>query len=478
MTNEIVWVRVEEHARPAARYRQDGHQWVLDAVLPPTTQAPFDIGVLEDALWNDGSPLQVIVLGTLSHPPGTRLRGRLLGAFAPAGADSPPWLVAAVADDPLTAAWQQIADLPADLQSALRRHWDGGTPPQVVSATTATAWAQEALRAFRLAQAAVRTGERGPAWRPPRRYTGPTDAGDATHYTAAEYTFFQLPYRFQRYVEQHLAPDERVLYAIWRPAMTSRQARRWWRRRTRHEGVVLLTTQRLLNLTELVPPDRAGVRYGFHALSGPLERLHAASLERIADDAFLLHTAWQAADGSHTEAWEFPIQNLSALRELLTFLEAFLPRPGSRALQRSTPPDPPDPLPPLHDPAANEATATQRLDTRFRHWLAGHLPPDETPQAWALWPAWYTSRQARVMLVTDRHLWLLQDSPAGPQLQQQIPLGAIAALGFQASILGSALTLYRPGEPLRLEFPYPALAAFRAAGERLRRCLAASPARP
>jgi hypothetical protein len=60
-----------------------------------------------------------------------------------------------------------------------------------------------------------------PAWQPLRVGRPTPSFVEADRYTAAEYTFFELPHRFQHYVSEALAPDKRILYAARRPTISS-----------------------------------------------------------------------------------------------------------------------------------------------------------------------------------------------------------------------------------------------------------------
>jgi len=471
-----LWLRVKRAGRVYARYRFDDGETVLETVHLPDMVYPFDIGVLEKAIWRDGEELHAALLGVVSHPPGTRVAVRLLGALT-TGGHRPAWFVCVPEVDPTARGWHSPDDLPAELAANLLRtlEREEGASLDWLSAEYVEEMVREARRNYRLLQkSAPHTAS--PAWKPADRYGGVTDFTEAEHYTAAEYTFFQLPYRFQDYLSQHLSDDERGLYAIWRPSMTSRLQKRLFKRTRLNEGVLFLTTQRLMYLVELVPPDRSGVRYGFRAVSGALERLRSYKILRPAEHSAVLQTEWEARGGVQTLQWEFPLSSLSALRELVPFLEPCLPQNATRALRRATLPPPPDPLPPLTDPAANDPKPLRELDARFREWMEAELG-DEAVYAWALWPAWEREDGvAEVLIVTSERLLVVPDPAAKLPLRLNVRMADIAALDFQASILGSAITLHIPRgdkvEEVRLAFPYPAVAAFRAAYESLRRGVA------
>ncbi len=473
---ENLWLTVRSAGRVYARYRLEEGQTFLEAVHLPERECPFDAGTLDNAIWPDGEALHAILLGAVSHSPGTRVAVRLLGALAGEGG-RPDWFVCVPEADPTTQGWHSPNDLPHDLTSALLQILENEEMVALrwLAPEQAEEMVREARRNYRLLQKNTPRSS-APAWKPADRYGGVTDFTEAEHYTAAEYTFFQLPYRFQDYLGQHLSDDERGLYALWRPSMTSRLQKRFFKRTRLNEGVLFLTTQRLIYLVELVPPDRSGVRYGFRAVSGALERLRAYKILRPAEHSVVLQTEWEARGGVQSLQWEFPLSGLSALRELLSLLEPCLPQNATRALRRATWPSPPDPLPPLTDPAANDPAPLRELDARFRRWLDDGFA-DEPVYAWALWPAWEKEDGvAEALIVTQKRVLIAADPAAKRPFRLDVPLTDIAVLDFQASILGSAITLHIPRggevEEVRLSFPYPAVAAFRSAYESLRRGVA------
>jgi len=337
---------------------------------------------------------------------------------------------------------------------------------------------QEAQRAYRMAVSTV-VGDRAyPLWRPPAPYRGRLAFARLEHYTEAEYTFFQLPHRFQEYIASHLAGDERILYALWRPRFSRRTRGLFWRRQAVHEGVLILTDQRLLHLTELVPPDSAGVRYGFFSHMGILERLQDIGVQAEDGDILFLQARWRTARGVEETRWAFPRQTQDALMNFLPIVRPFTPgHCGPYALRRADVPPPPETLVPLLDPAANDSKDVERLTHRFRQWIDQYL--DEPVQAWALLPAWaHDSGVAHVFLVTPHALWDIPDPGAASlATPRHRPLADISTLIFQDSILNAYVEMHVPERAkthsVRLSFPYGSMRAFHTLTERMRRCMVA-----
>jgi hypothetical protein len=311
-----------------------------------------------------------------------------------------------------------------------------------------------------------------PAWQPIRMSRPSASFAEAERYTAAEYTFHEMPYRFQHYISEYLAPDERILYATRRPAMPS-QRKRWFRREQLQEGVLILTSQRLIQLVELIPPDSANIRYGFHTSVGALERLSDVTLTTLGTN-LLLQTKWQTAHGEVALEWESPEHTHASLDEMAKFLRGFQADADACALRRAAPPPPPNKLPTLTDTASNDPAELIPINERFAAALAKSLQPGEQARAWALLPKWFQhQKNDQCLVVTERRILILPDHTL------EIPLTQVATLEYTASILESSLVIghIQEGSVQRkvILFPYPAQDAFRNCFEAARRCMAVLP---
>jgi len=482
MSRGIVQIEIVRPGRPVGVYRPDpeDERLHLQEIHMPDRRVSVDHAIVLRTLTVENTPLPVLLLGTASHPPGTRLFARIIGGIHNGMEGRPPVLVAVADADPTCAS---LSDIP-DLDAEQRQQVMAGL--QVFAAVDVHAWLerdqvwpqiQEAQRAYRLALNARATDEASPLWRPPAPYRGRLAFARVEHYTEAEYTFFQLPRRFQGYVASHLAPDERILIALWRPRLRSHLQGTFWRRPIIYEGVLILTDQRLLHLTELVPPDSAGVRYGFTSHMGVLERLNDVRVDELSGDVLLLRTRWRTARGDEEVVWEFPAAQHAALEELLVHLRSFLPGAGNGyILRRAHVPPPLDPLPPLVDPATNDPAQVTALQDRFSQWLEDHL--SEPVQTWALLPAWaHPSAVAHLLLVTPSTLWQIPDPQAASvSSPRKWALKDVGTLVFQDSILNAYLEVRLPhtrGKGVRFSFPHGAIRAFYSLAERTRRCMIA-----
>jgi hypothetical protein len=263
--------------------------------------------------------------------------------------------------------------------------------------------------------------------------------------------------------------------------MRSHRQRSWLGGEKLQEGVLILTTQRLLQLVELTPPGNSGVRYGFNAHLGPLERLAEVNLDLFSKETMLLKTFWRARINRQTVEWEFPLTVRPSLEALMHFLHKFIDdSTRGSALRKATPPAPSALLPRLKDPASNNPEELEPINERFTAVLPDIVKPDEKVHTWALWPAWFEDRgYPQVLLITDQRLLVIPDpeKKRGPTLE--VPLGNLTTLEYVGSILSSHIGLNIAQQDtihqLQLRFPYPAERAFHSCFEELRRCMAVIP---
>lgn len=487
MLNEAIEVEISQPGRPTGKYSSlSATQLKLEELIFPTEPLPFDLAYLPGTATREGDCLGVMLLGNISHPPRTIVSGRVLGAIGNNG--NGLFILATTSLDPIAEELIDIADLPekirAEISGYLKVHRKWEAPFDWIDKEETERIIRDAVIRFR--QEKLETRKRStttPAWQPIDRTGRVIGYTEAEHYTEAEYTYFQLPYQFQHYFNTFLADDERILYALRRPAMRSSLQHSWLGGAKLQEGVLILTNQRLVHLVELMPPDSSGVRYGFNAQLGPLERLSEFSLEPYRQVALFLRTCWVTKQNTQTLEWEFPLQAGEALDELRNFLQKFVDHNTSGlAIRRAMPASPPEKLPRLTDPAANSPEELEPINERFNSLLGEWMAPGETAQAWALWPAWFEKRgYPQILLVTDRRLLILSDPGQSGMPSVEVQLDDLATLEYEGSILSSHIGLHIAQEdriqPLRLTFPYSGEKAFRHCFEALRRCMAAIPLR-
>jgi hypothetical protein len=475
---DIYEVEIIQPRRPVGQYQLLEDQILrLQEIIYPDTCLPFDLAVLPKTLTLKGESLPVILIGEVSHPPHTRLQAHVIGGVRRA-ADEFYLIGVPVADERYN--WENSpSQLSASVRNQLGERLSQGSEIEWFGKDSVASLILEARGKYHRARMEViREDTVRPAWLPADRDGRVVGYTEAEHYTDAEYTYFQLPYRFQHYMDQHLAKDERILFALSRPAIKSEVQRTWLGRKQLQEGVVILTDQRLIHLAELIPPDRSGVRYGFQSQVGVLERLCDVRCNPSGDKNLLLRTVWAAAGGSASIEFELPATSGPGIEPLRCFLNRFISdADSSRTLRRIALPEIPEQLPPLQDVAANDPKEVEWINQQFFSLLATSLPASEKAIAWALWPARFEKKgYASVLVVSDRCVRVLPDPKAGAQEIIEIPLQQIGAFDYTASILDSSLSFrwIDSGIPktTQLRFPYPAEKAFRRCFEAIRRCTA------
>jgi len=346
MEETLIELRVEISGGPHARYEHNfqtgGPQ--LAEVVYPAERLPGDLCAAQDTLTDAQSPLSALLLGNLSHAPDCLVWGRLLGMIERrAGQRRQRHLIAVAAGDPHFAGVNSVEELSDQRRNQVELFFRFGAAGQPVEVqwpgvTAAHALVHEARQAFRLAQAENRSAAlTEPAWKPMRGAKQTAVPRETERHTAAEYAFYRLPYRFQKYIEEHLALNERILYGLHRPAMRSTLNHTFLRHRRLEEGVFVVGDQQVAQVVELMPPDRAGIRYGFVARGSVPERLEAVELHPLTADVLGLSVIWRASGGSEKLVWEFPMAQQAALEAALDLLGGWLPLPYDVRLRRGGP---------------------------------------------------------------------------------------------------------------------------------------------
>ncbi len=475
--NDFIEVRVVSAGDDCACYTYDPAIGGLRlsgfhrAALP----TPFDYAEVPDssADGDDNAPVWLIM--PRSAFPGAVVTARPIGLLVSRdGAREWRRVIAVAAADPQSASIITPDDLPAEQRQALMdfacREGAHTSSPTVVwePAQAAHAWIQQARQQARLARAGRKQGPAYPAWKPlGYKVAGARRLSEAEPHSEAEYAYHQLPFRFQKYVDEYLAPSERILFAVNRPAMKGAPALRsgsgqafkrlFAPRPTLQEGILFITDQQLTLVTEIVPPDSANIRYGYIAHTAPPERVAAMDVALPHQGIATLNIVWRAAQGQQTTLWEFPAEAADELREAVAIVSRWQPEPNDRRLRRATPPDPLQI--PLRDPASNSADDIAPVAARLEAAITSELRPRETVLARALLPAWVEHRgYAEALVITNQRLLRIPDPAAASHLPCSRDLADLASVEFSMSILESYLAVYtvREGRTQveRIVFPY------------------------
>jgi inorganic pyrophosphatase len=441
----------------------------LSGVYRTRRPAPADLAILPDTSADGQSDLAVLLVTHRATLPGCVVKARPIGVLELRDGQQPDWCIIAVPpEDEGMRRVLSVDDLPEarrlDLMAYVQTKHTGaaGGSLRWGDAAEASRVIYEARRAARAARARSRRGGAAiPAWKPlGSRVAGATRASDTEPYTEAERAYLQLPNRFQRYVDDYLAYSERILFAVHRPAMKSNMRRTWLTSQTLQEGIMFITDQQVALVTENLPPDRAGIKYGYVVHTGAPERVESAEIKPVGRSA-CFEIILRAAGGRQRVMWEFPLEAADELNEAARVVRRWRPVPGSCSLRRAQGPKPIDMR--LHDPAANDPSDVWPVAARLQDALASRLATSERLLAGALLPAWADhDNVAHLLAVSDHRLLWLPDADSGQQMSPAAyELRLIASLEFTSSILASwlALNVVEQGEVKRITIAFPYTAA-------------------
>jgi inorganic pyrophosphatase len=458
----------------------------LSGVHRTSQPAPVDHAVVPETSPDGDADLDVLLVSHRSTLPGCMVIARPIALLEVRRNGSQDYRIVAVpaADDALSGV-RALQDLAQERRQAIaafaQASLDGQSEATLLwgDAARASQVIHQAKQAARLARAKARkSGSAAPAWKPlGRRVLGARRASDTEPHTEAEYAYQQLPHRFQKYVEEYLAHDERILFAVNRPAMPSALKRTWFARETLQEGILFITDQQVALVTEILPPGESNVRYGYIVHTGIPERLASVSVESIGGSA-CFHVTWRAVGGEQRATWEFPAQAADELREGAELLRRWQPIQGDQRLRRAYGPEPVEME--LRDPAANDPQETASVAQRLTEALQRELANRECVLARALLPGWADRQKvARMFAVTDRRAVLLPDPSGNHRLKPDSYWSQhITSVEYTSSILESwlALNVLEMGKVRRVTIDIPnTAAAFHVCFTALRQQLVAIP---
>lgn len=485
--DDFIEVRVVEPGDDCNLYTYDPNVQGLrlSGVHRTIQSAPADHAVVPDTSPDGESDLGVLLVSHRSTFPGCVVSARPIALLeVRRNGYQEHQVIAVPAADEAMHTVQAFEDLPEERRQAIaafvRENLGGleGSDLLWGDAARAHEVVHQARQAARLAKAKTRqSGTAAPAWRPlGYQVAGARRASDTEPHTDAEHAYHRLPYRFQKYVDEYLVHNERILFAVNRPAMQSALKRAWFTRETLQEGILFITDQQVALVTEILPPGQSNIRYGYIVHTGIPERIESARVEILAGHA-CFQVVWRAAGGEQHVTWEFPAEAADELAEAVNILSGWRPRPGDIRLRRAYGPEPIEME--LRDPSANDPKEVEPVAQRLTDALGKELASGEVVLARALLPQWADGRTARVLAVTSRRVILLPDPSSGQRGRSDIyPLERITSVEFTSSILESwlAFNVVDGGQARRaaLRFPNTA-AAFQTCFTALRQQLVAVP---
>ncbi|MBI2913968.1 MAG: inorganic diphosphatase [Chloroflexi bacterium] len=466
-----VQVIVEEPAGSHNLYTYDQRRQAfrLSGVnLQAEAARPFEVGRVANTLGVDGAALKAVVLVTAPTFPGCLVEARVVGAMASAVEDGTQLcLVGVPTVDPSWDAPPEVAGLPAELRHLLEHsvpgfgRWLSGEEVAPLVREAAEAY----WRAKAKAESAVRAGAAWKATGPPAAAAG--QQGEAEPHTWAEYLIPSLPLRFQRYVEELLLPDERILFFVERPEFVPPGALAALRRHKLRRGLLVITDRQVMTMLDSLPPGATMVAWGYVAKATAVERLESVWLEQR-NSAVEFGIAIASAKGVERYALLFPRQYEEVLEEGAALLGHFLSA-GSVSVRR----------------LYTEETAVAGQDDEGREELMARYPhlAEGVSRAGGQVVAAAAARGSQgkglgpALVVTDQSVLVFGGSrSAGIRVEwQEFTVANISSLEMVRSLLGCRLELFLPEEEeldkVTLKFDYPDSPAFARAFVTLRHLL-------
>jgi len=428
-------VEVIEPLGPGLDFGVDAAGRPLVATHARTRLAWLGLDRAEVVESDDGSGrgVRVLVAVPTSTFSGCRIQVRWTGGLVDRQG---PILLASVAGmpDPLPAAVRAVAAVP-----------DGTW----LDAGEAAHLAADARRLYRTRRAADRIVG-GRAWEPrvgsleDRRFTSP--------HARSEYSLAHLPPRYLRGLRQVLDPDERVLYVIERPAVTSAGFVDRVRRLDRRGALLVLTDRQVAWVVDHADPDRYLSDWGVDIELVPLECLTGVRVETGQPGIELRFVT------AHGEtAAPLPEEYGAEADVAAALARRFVPSPGVALPRRTYPVDAAEPDWSRAE-TFGQGSEARSLLARVAHPVGAALyspsrPGQRQPELW-------TAAEGAVVAVTAR-------------ATEQYPLSGIHALRVILSPLAGRLELVGdPGAHVTYPAPFGDVAAAFVRG--VRRLMASS----
>ena len=156
---------------------------------------------------------------------------------------------------------------------------------------------------------------------------------EAEPHTWAEYLIPSLPFRFQKYVEEMLLTDERILFFVERPSFVPGGVWGVLRRQKLRQGLLVITDRQVMAMLDSLPPDSTMVDWGYIAKASAVERVTGTWLDSR-DSTCEIGFAFDSAGGVERYTMTFPAAHSEALQEAVNLLERFVHPSAPTAARR------------------------------------------------------------------------------------------------------------------------------------------------
>lgn len=323
--------------RPKGTYNDfvfdERHRMVRLKGVVRLTDSVAEVGEVRGAWSADGNPFQALVFTLLPTLPGCMLRAHVEGAIEGQTVEGGRYaLVLSTLGDTQALPEEELSSQTLRTAAALLG-WRSSTQVRWLEKDAALGVLREGRERLASERARRRVVRHGAAWRvqPGQR---PRDGSDyAEPHSWAERMVTSLPSRFQRYVEDELLDEERILFFVERPPFRP-PGGRWGvlQRRRLPDGLLIVTDRQLLFMVDALPPGATMVNWGYIARTTAVERIQGAEV-RAEPAQTLLRVRVQAQSGSEQLSVPFPPECTDSLREVEALLGRFA-SPENSAVRR------------------------------------------------------------------------------------------------------------------------------------------------
>jgi inorganic pyrophosphatase len=468
-------VRIEEPGGTFNMYTYDHQRGALRlAGVHHRPPSGVERGAVLNTLGEEDGPLEALIVLASPTSRGCIVEARVVGgveASTPEGERL--YLVGVPVVDPARAQVRDIGELATAHRQAIGEaaatELQGGSLCWI-SCAEAEAVAKEATKAYWENKARLSGVRYAAAWKAQPLSGRSASDDEAEPHTWAEYLVPSLPFRFQKYVEELLLPDERILFFVERPSFVPGGAWGLLRRRKLRQGLLVITDRQVMALLDSLPPDSTMVDWGYIAKASAVERLTAAWLDSR-DSTCEIGFAFDSAGGVERHTVTFPGEHREALQEAVNLLEGFA-RPLAPTAVRRLYDDKPSAGPPRHD---DEETDGEAKYPHLRDLLA-HIGNDNVV-ATAAARAMEGRGLGPAMVLTANKLVLF---PGGSRKDLQpscreYPVAGISSVELTQSLVGCRFELFIPAmeevDKVTLRYNYPDAPPFLKAFIALRRLL-------
>ncbi|MFQ5595968.1 MAG: inorganic diphosphatase [Anaerolineae bacterium] len=457
--NPLFETRIEIPQHATGEYAPAGDDAVrLAGTWHSELPLPANWGTALRTLTSAGEPLGVWVVASVPIAPGALVRAQAIGLLAWHDAGQTRHIIIATPKaDQGVAHVKDWRDLSEEQRGMLEAGIGSDQQAKWQAAFQAVQVIRKARRMARLAQVGTGPEHATPVWQTSAGLGAFRESEGMAH-TRAELSVRQLPLRYQEYIADMLAGDERIVMYVPRPALKGNRQGILGRQERQNDGLLVVTDQQVLWVVDALPPIEIVKSYGYIAKSCVLERVTGTEVREDGDLAYLSVDLASPVGNVERFSLSFPVASIGLLRRVVEYVEAFMPGRGVAALMRLA--CLPATETPLTDLIEENDDATRSLLGPWEDRLNAMLREGETLAAQAVVPAWSTEKPL-LLAVTDQRVLYLNAHDQEPDV---FPLSHITSADLSHSVMQSWLRLWVAGDegvmPMQVEFPLVNLGAF------------------